>query len=294
MERTSTWENIGTTIAADNITEALQKANLDYNVTKAKIYTKDGLLIPDFVATVREDTGEYLGTVSPNYGIIQNRDAFDFVNYIDEDIDFVKAGITRTGMVYVIGKLPESNILGDNYQPYAIFQNSHNGRYSVKSTICPLRVVCQNQFNYAFSHSNNTVTVRHSKSVEDRLTDAREVLKGMYGYMGVLNDEAERLATIKVDTTMFERFLNASFAVTEEDSRAKTAQMFRRQEFIDAYNQDDNANFRGTAWGIVNAMADYTTHKTPLKKTENIVENTFLDVTFHPVMMNMLEAQIIA
>ena len=45
--RTSTWANIGTNITSDNITEALQKANLDYNVTKAQIYTKEGLLIPD-------------------------------------------------------------------------------------------------------------------------------------------------------------------------------------------------------------------------------------------------------
>lgn len=292
--RTTTWNNIGTDVTADNITEALQKADLDYTVTKAKIYTQDGKLIPDFVATVREDTGDYLGVVSPNYGIVQNRDAFDFVNYIDEDIKFVKAGITGTGMVYVIGKLPVSNILGDTFEPYAIFQNSHNGKYGVKSTICPLRFVCQNQFSYAFRNSPNTVAVRHSKSVEGRLHDAREVLKGVYGYMGMLNDEAERLASIHVDTTMFERFLNIAFAVKEEESRAKTAQEFRRQEFIAAYNQDDNANFKGTAWGVVNAMADYTTHKTPLRKTDNISENTFLDVTFHPIMMNMLEAQILA
>ena len=292
--RTSTWENIGTKIKADNITEALQKADLDYTVTKAQIYTKEGLLIPDYVATVREDTGDYLGVVSPNYGIVQNRDAFDFVNYIDEDIKFVKAGVTGTGMVYVIGKLPNTKILGDKFEPYAIFQNSHNGRYGVKSTICPLRVVCQNQFNYAFKHSANTVTVRHSKSVEDRLTDAREVLKGIYGYMGTLNEEAERLATIKVDTTMLERYLEAAFKVDEEESRARTAQVFRRDEFMQAYNQDDNANFKGTAWGIVNALADFSTHKTPLRKTDSIAENTFLDVTFHPVMMNMLEAQILA
>lgn len=293
--RTSTWENIGTNLTVtDNITAALKEADLDYEVTKAEIYTKDGLLIPDYVATVREDTGKYLGVVSPNYGIIQNRDAFDFVNYIDEDIKFVKAGITGTGMVYVIGKLPTSDILGDTFEPYAIFQNSHNGKYSVKSTICPLRIVCQNQFNYAFKHSANTVTVRHSKSVEDRLTDAREVLKGIYGYMGTLNDEAERLAAVKVDTTMFERYLETAFHIDEDQSRARTAQIIRREEFLKAYKQDDNANFRGTAWGIVNALADYSTHKTPLRKTENIAENTFLDVTFHPVMMNLLEAQISA
>ena len=292
--RTSTWENIGTAISADNITTALQEAKLDYNVIKAKIYTADGKLIPDYVATVREDTGSYLGVVSPNYGVVQNRDAFDFVNYIDEDIKFVKAGMTGTGLVYVIGKLPVSNILGDTFEPYAIFQNSHNGKYGVKSTICPLRFVCQNQFNYAFRNSANTVTIRHSKSVEDRLADAREVLKGIYGYMGTLNSEAERLAAIKVDTTMFERFLNIAFAIKEEESRAKKLQEFRRSEFLEAYNQDDNANFRGTAWGVVNAMSDYNTHKIPLRKTEGIAENTFIDVTFHPIMMEMLESQIMA
>ena len=202
-------------------------------------------------------------------------------------------------MVYVIGKLPETTILGDTFQPYAIFQNSHNGRYGVKSTICPLRFVCQNQFRYAFRNANNTVNIRHSVSVESRLYDARELLKGIYGYMGVLTDEAERLASVKIDKYQLERYLYGAFpinknTISEKETRAQALQAFRREAFLEAYNQDDNANFRGTAWGIVNALSDYDTHKIALRKSDGFTESKFLDVTFHPVMMEMLESQIMA
>ena len=146
--RETTWSRIGTDVSkATTLDEVLGIAGLDYNVVKTPIYTmQDGKLVEytDKVATVNELTGETFGIVSPRYEICQNAAAFDFINSVTDEVEFVKAGTTHTGMVYIIAKMRNQNVLGDEFTPYIIFQNSHNGEYTLKATISPLRIVCQN------------------------------------------------------------------------------------------------------------------------------------------------------
>jgi len=66
----------------------------------------NGVIVPDKFATVREDTGEILGVVGNNYNICQNEDAFDFINYMSNDIKFERAGQTASGLVYIVAQLP--------------------------------------------------------------------------------------------------------------------------------------------------------------------------------------------
>ena len=129
--RETTWSRIGTDVSeATTLEEVLEKAKLNYNVIKAPIYTmQNGQLVEykDKVATVDAATGETFGIVSPRYEICQNESAFEFINSVTDDIEFVKAGTTHTGMIYIIAKMRNQNILGDDFTPYIIFQNSHNG-----------------------------------------------------------------------------------------------------------------------------------------------------------------------
>ena len=136
--RTATWIRTGTDVrdCGNDIDRILTKANLDYTVDKSPIFLPNGYEIKDKVATVRKEDGVYIGVVSPTYEIYQNADAFRFISEIP-NIDILKAGETHTGLVYMIGKLPDVKVLNDTFEPYVIFQTSHNGRYNVRATICP-------------------------------------------------------------------------------------------------------------------------------------------------------------
>lgn len=283
--RTTTWNSIGTEVKSTNITDVLKKSGLDYRVVTQPVTTKIGgkdIVIPNRVATVKEGTEEVLGIVSDRYHVCQNEEAFDFVNNV-EGVEFVKAGETHTGMVYVIGKLPEVTVLGDTFTPYLIFQNGHNGFYTVKTTICPLRIVCQNQFNYAFRESPNTISIQHSSQYSAKLAEAEMLIKSTAKYMKNFNNTAEELAMLKLgDDTRVQNIINSFFqvAVDATDRQIITAET-QRTELFTAYKAEDNNNFAGTAWGLINGFSDYLTHK-ETKNTKNKDESKFMTVTFDP------------
>jgi phage/plasmid-like protein (TIGR03299 family) len=249
-------------------------------VEKQPIYLANNTLVPGKVATVRTDTSEVLGIVSKNYEIYQNTDAFDFIGNI-ENIKFVKAGQTRTGMIYIIGQLPSTTVLGDTFAPYVIFQTSHNGVYTVKATICPLRIVCQNQFAMSFRDSSNTISIQHSSRLPQKIAQAQQLLNDTAVYMGSFTNTAEELALLKVgDKANVNQIINAFFKSTKEiTERQQEAINRQKAAILEAYDYNDNANFQGTAWGLVNAFTDFATHR-ERKKTKNANESTFMSVTF--------------
>lgn len=283
--RTTTWSNIGKEVKSTNITDVLRESGLDYNVITRPVMTKVGnqeILIPGKVATVNEATNEVFGVVSERYTVCQNSEAFDFVNNV-EGVQFIKAGQTYTGMVYVIGKLPDITVLGDTFTPYLIFQNGHNGRYTVKTTICPLRIVCQNQFNYAFRESPNTISIQHSSQYVQKLAEAEKLIKGTAEYMRTFQGTAEELATLKIGTEANVQEIINSFFTLAADADDKQILKVEEQRvgLLNAYKADDNANFTGTAWGLINGFSDYVTHK-DVKNTKNKDDSKFMTVTFDP------------
>ena len=289
--RETTWSRIGTDVSeATTLEEVLEKAKLNYNVIKAPIYTmQNGQLVEykDKVATVDAATGETFGIVSPRYEICQNESAFEFINSVTDDIEFVKAGTTHTGMIYIIAKMRNQNILGDDFTPYIIFQNSHNGEYTLKATISPLRIVCQNQFNIAFRESSNTVTIRHSSLLESRMDQGRALLGSTADYIRKFNEEAEVLAGIKIDYKKKKRLLDKMFTIDSETMSERLIQNVEQNKarFIEAYDADDNQNFKGTAWGFLNAYSDYITHA-PLSTRANAADNAFMNVSLLSNNMN--------
>ena len=81
--RKSYFNDIGTQITGTQKTaEALKISGLDYQVEKKEIYLADGTLVKDKFATVRKDTNDILGVVGKNFNIVQNQQAFSFIDEI--------------------------------------------------------------------------------------------------------------------------------------------------------------------------------------------------------------------
>ena len=300
VDRTTTWHAIGKDVSeCKDMDHVLKASGLDYTVAKRPLYFGNSWdddnphneLVNRFV-TVRTTDNHPYDVVSDKFEIIQNRDAFDFVNYMGDEVSFEKAGETATGMVYIIAKLPDMDILGDTFTPHVIFRNGFNAKVKITAAICPLRLVCQNQFNFAFKHTENTVTVRHVQNAEQKLEEARETLRMSANYMAELNEMAQRYAGIQISEFQLQRFLKEAFPMDGIENmnpfkRAKLEEA--RAAFIKAHNADDNSNFRGTAWGLINAYTDFITHRVPQGKTETRFEGKFVQVTFGSNMNNVLD-----
>ena len=294
--RTTTFANIGTDITGLKTSEeVLEAAGLNYNVVKKDMYYKGSagnlITFPDKKFTAIENTNQILGVVSSKYEICQNRDAFNFIDYIGGDevgFEYVKAGQTQSGLVYIIARIPNITLLGDAITPYIIFQNSHDGMNSIKATICPLRIICQNQFNVAFKQSPNTVRIVHSSQMDARMLTAREMMRDVADYMSTFEDTAEYLVTKKIDYDDVIKIYNDVFKYDPSKMSNRQLQNFEdaRNDFLACYNSDDNQNFKGTAWGVMNGAADYLTHHRSVRKTHPdaiFVNTTLLATTLNQI-----------
>lgn len=300
VDRTTTWHSIGKSVEeCKNMGQVLEASGLDYEVIKEPVFTWPGeaqgespITVSNRFVTMRESDQHVYDVVSDKFEVIQNRDAFDFVNYMGEELTFEKAGETESGMVYVIGKLPEVSILGDAFTPYVLFRNGFNGKHKITAAISPLRMVCQNQFNFAFKNAANAVTIRHVSNAEAKLMEAKETLKMVADHMEQLNIMAERFATMKVTNDRIERVVQYLFPINTEDVNPFKLKNLenKRAAFLRAHEQEDNQNFRGTAWGLVNAYTDFITHKEPAGKRPDRFEGKFVNTTFKVSMNPILIA----
>ena len=264
--RMATWDKVGTDIReANSVKEALQIAGMDYEVVKSPIYLSNGFRIKDQFATKKKGTDEVFGIVGKDYTIVQNEEAFSFVDGIIQDgLTFVKAGETSY-MNYIIASLPEQYIMDDKFTPYIIFQN---------------------QFAMEFRRSTNKISLRHSSSVHDKMKEAQHTLQFTAEYMNTFTKQAEKLAATKISDESVGSIVDQYFLIDEEASTRKiNSTEAKRQIFLNAYNAEDNQNFKGTAWGMINAFSDYITHIEPGRKSDKSDITKFVNVTFNTGLM---------
>ena len=125
--REPAWHKLGIVLPeAPTSEDAIVAAGLDWTVEKKPIFDADGNQINNYFANTRDKDNSVLGIVSGRYEIVQNKEAFDFTDsLIDEGMTYEAAGSLKEGkVVWLLGKLPKTAILGDDVEPYVCFTNS--------------------------------------------------------------------------------------------------------------------------------------------------------------------------
>ena len=109
-----------------------------------------------------------------------------------------------------------------------------------------------------------------------KLEEARHTLAMAQSYMTAFNQEAERLATSKIDKAEIDKLLDILFNKDEADSDRKLKNVSEAKEaFYICYAAVDLINFLGTKYGVLNAMADLVDHKEPARDSKSYRENNF-------------------
>ena len=280
QDRKPTWAGLGSDVTGcPDYMQVLKSAGLDYNVVKRPIkvagFEEE---VTGTVATVKETGPLYtFGFVGPNYEVCQNVEAFDFISDIQGGMEFVKAG-TNAGRVWIIAKFPETEVLGDKIQPHLIFQNGHDGKHSISTNLCMLRIACQNQFNHSFKNAANVIKIRHSGMLNERLAEARKVMASAYEYVGQYSDMANEFAGKKINDRILQQILKTMFNLDDIETPTDKKQE-KIDAFMNAYGSADNQNFVGTKWGVINAYTDFATHLPLPRNTDRSIERRFLETT---------------
>ena len=158
------WHGLGTSVAnAMTSAEAIGLAGLDWGVVKQPVYFANDISkykrIENKFATVRVDTMDPLGIVGNVYRPLQNKEAFSFFDAIvgDKLAMYHTAGALGKGeRIWLLAKLPGECWITpkDNIEKFLLLTNSHDGYSSVEFMVTPIRVVCQNTLNMAFSDNS--------------------------------------------------------------------------------------------------------------------------------------------
>jgi hypothetical protein len=129
-------------------------------------------------------------------------------------------------------------------------------------------------------------------NAEIKMQEARDTLKMSADYMMKLNTIAEGYAGTKLGEFQIRQVLNMMFPLENAEDMnpfQRKNLMDAKAAFINAYEADDNYNFRGTAWGMINAYTDFITHKDPAGKQETRFEGKFVQTTFKPSMNKIID-----
>lgn len=278
------WHGLGTIVQeAPTSIDALRLARLDWDVVPEKVFLSDGTLLPETVANIRSSDRSILGVVSDHYKIVQNREAFSFIDGLLESelgkVTFESAGALNHGKrVWMLAHLPAKKILGDEIVPYLVFTNSHDGSQAITAALTPTRVVCQNTLTLALNTAKRSWSIRHMGDMEGKKKDAAITLGLAAKYMENLNIKAEEYQQMKISKKMLEQIIDMVFPIDEkEDSDREKKNVFNlRNQFIDIYsNAKDIKKFSGNAWGVYNAFGDFASHVQPLRVTKTYQEKLF-------------------
>jgi phage/plasmid-like protein (TIGR03299 family) len=286
QERVPTWEKIGWQITQPNIHDALEEVGLNFDLKKVPLRIENYNLNMKYSALIRttENGAELISMVPKDYEIYQPSQMLEFLQHIDENITLERAGIINKKMIWTVAKMSEPfNVLGDEIYPYIIVENGLGvGKAgSVRVCLTLLRMVCQNQFNAAFDSANGVIRINHTASdIEKQIEQASNVLYETKEYIDSYTRHAEEMAQIKISDSYVENLVRdiANVKLGEKVTEQKERRM---QTFYDAYNADDNQNFRGTAWGVMNAYTDYTTHLPALRNSDGWDEKRFMNLTLN-------------
>lgn len=283
--RFSFYYNVGTDLfGVNDIREALVKSGLDYKVERRPMFLEDGTLVKDQYCNIKIDDNTQLGAVGNKYTIVQNSDAFNFIDdIVNEGAAFECAGsykgpkdITDFSKTFVLLKQPDIKILGDEIRPFTLITNSFDGSGGVKAVDIPLRMVCKNGLHREFETAKklNKIVIKHSSSALERIEAARSVLKHNRAYLMNLKAEAEALAMAKLNKAEYEDeiipvVLGEMNLDDEDRSRGTDRVEAVRESLMKAYDMEDLNDFRGSAYGASLAVADFDSHNAPFRDTGN-------------------------
>ena len=305
------WHGLGVVLDEypHSIDEALDKAGLGWQVThgdvlvvKAPEWTDDfgtkhpAELIPakGFKANAREDTGEVLGIVSDEYEVVDNRDAFRFLDaLIGSELHFETAGSLWGGRrVWVLARLPEYIELGgDQSATYVYVANSHDGSMAVTAAATPIRIVCANTLGAALRQSEHgasaerTFRFRHTGNLQAKFAEARQVLGMTINYQTQFKALADRLALEPIGEGTLERSVLRHLWVVDEENMGARARANRERTIESVLSifrgrgvaGDTTGNSPGSKWTAFNAIAEHLDYGRRYTARTNQVQRSFED-----------------
>lgn len=278
---TPVWHRIGQRVdRALSSHAALKMAALDWTVESRPLFVdgKDGAVpeISTHKAIVRTDLETILGVVGRKYQPVQNVQTFE---WLDEVIGPGKAVYETAGslhggkLVWALVRLPGGLRIAntdDVVKPFILVANSHDGSVAFRALNTSIRVVCQNTLTLALrSAGPDSISIKHTESIHDRLADAQEVLGLSIAKHREFELQMNGLAKLRMTKRAFGSYLDRVLGPvpqpTEQDPEPE-ASAARLQ--VTANFDHELQSLKGvkhSAWAAFNAVSQYVDWERPTR-----------------------------
>lgn len=207
------------------------------------------------VAVVRDDNGRCLGSVSPSYETVQNKDLLSLIQpMIDEGVLEVQTmGYLQHGArVFAQAKInQEFQVIGENYNAYVTLLNGHVGNASVAIGPTATRVICGNTF--AMAYADLSERYRHASGVNDRVLESTAVLDYVNGAMETYSKKVEVLAVKSCSSVQFR---NAVAKIYQKD-----IDKMRNVDTLNNLFYNGAGNEGKTFYDAFNAITDFSSNR---------------------------------
>ena len=279
---TPAWHGLGTVLDHHMTSaEAMEKAGLDWQVLQEPVYRKrDTVTGPKFrevseaFLNVRSDisgpAGE-LGFVTDHYQVVQNTEAFKFLDSLVEDnkMRYESAFSLRGGKtVCMLALMPGAHEVakGDHLLDYIMLSMAHDGTGAIHFGPTSVRVVCANTHRLAIGGKGiKRLSINHKGNIQQKLEEAKEILLLAGEKLENHSAIAKRLAEHKITGKEWAHYLDLMCPLLDPmdpdfTERRNNAVLETRMSIQDCFRNERQALAANTAWAAYNAITEHIDH----------------------------------
>jgi phage/plasmid-like protein (TIGR03299 family) len=281
-----------------SVREACKGAGLDWAVETRPLYARipnpngDGGTMKradNLYGVVRSDNHATLGAVTGSYTCITNEEGFAPLDELVSEGGLVlgSGGQMKGGKtVFLQAYSPKPLVVGGEQIGTSIIAiMRHDGGGSLNYFPSFVRFFCTNQLRalYAAKAAVDQVwtkPIRHMASATERIAAARKAIAALaraeQDFKATAETLLDRTFTASEMEALARRLLPEPTDATTTTREANAWEARFQALMVDAYRASDLNDIRHTAWGALNAVADYEQHLVRVKGSPEAQDETLL------------------
>lgn len=255
----------GVTTSGGDLQTMFKNAGLaDWNMEKRLIDTGAWTDSPDF-EIVRNNPAEggrleRLHVSKERYELYPNENVLAFVNNVafgnlEADAMGTLSGGRKVFMSFKVGDDVEVKGTDDKIATYLHVRTSHDGSWAFGTYSGQYRLMCQNQLTSVKANALSSFTIRHTKTMEGRVEDARQALGLSIKQNDLFLTDMGVLAQSKMTDSQFWALVKDIYPEPQKDVKGSKAKWTNKTDTImGLWNGPTVANLDKTAYRAYNAL----------------------------------------
>jgi phage/plasmid-like protein (TIGR03299 family) len=281
------WHGLGQPVPAGASIETwLEKAQMEWSIEQSPVHYMNGSMhqCKTHKVLYRSDTNADLSVVSNRYKVVQPRTMLEFFRTLVDNEGFTIETVGSLKGGRRIWALAETHIeeevgSGDQIKAYLLLITSCDGSMATTAKFVSTRVVCWNTQAVALGETGQEVRVRHNTTFDANVVKGKMGLVGRKAF-GTFMQDMRGLSDTKVSTSEAKQIMSAILANNVGNKPIEETKGFKAilGLFQGGALGHDLPGVAGTAWGLLNAVTEYTDHHIRARTSENRLDSAWFGV----------------